>query len=147
MFFGKGSPREEHGDCEHPTNLTLCRVNYQIFAVMLLKSSDGQLLVAVDHKKLHTMASKMEFPIDWPGPHTLHRAVLPEHHLYSTNRSNRWQELNAPLSAYEAAALRMGQLRLYLKAFYCKKLYIFCKQPKKYGIKCTCLVFYMPTIL
>ena len=36
----------------------------------LLKSPNGELLVAVDHNELWTMASETVDPLDWPHPHT-----------------------------------------------------------------------------
>ena len=47
---------------------TVCGINYQILAVMLPKYPNGQLLVAVNHNQLCTMASEMVDPINWPLP-------------------------------------------------------------------------------
>ena len=54
---------------------TVHEVNYQLLAVMQLKSHNVQLPVVVDHSQLHTMASETVDLTDWPLPPTLYRAV------------------------------------------------------------------------
>ena len=47
----------------------------------LRKKPNGDLLVAIDHNQLRTMASETLDPIEWSQPPTLHRAVPPEIHV------------------------------------------------------------------
>ena len=47
----------------------------------ILKLPDGELIVAVDHNKLRTMASETVDPIDWLQPHPHGQAVPPEPHV------------------------------------------------------------------
>ena len=44
---------------------TVCKVNYQLLAVMLQKKPYVQLPVPVDYSQLMTMASEMVDEIDW----------------------------------------------------------------------------------
>ena len=60
-------------------------------AVKLLKQTNCQLRVAVDHSQLRTMASEMVDPIDWPLPPTLYSAVPPERHLLGANADHKSQ--------------------------------------------------------
>ena len=54
---------------------------------------NGQLLVAVNHNKLRTMASEMVDPIDWSHPPTWW-AVPPELHvLHGVNAAYKSQDL------------------------------------------------------
>ena len=55
---GQESPKGE-------STITLCGVNYQLLEVMLLKQPNGQILVAVDHNQLRTMASETVNAIEW----------------------------------------------------------------------------------
>ena len=45
-----------------------CGVNYQLLAVMLLKSPNGRLLVTVEKSQLRSMASETVDPIAWKLP-------------------------------------------------------------------------------
>ena len=53
----------------------------------VLKQPNGELLVAVNHNRLRTMASKTEDPIYWSHPPPSW-AVPPECHVHSINRCN-----------------------------------------------------------
>ena len=59
VFYGQKPPIGESTTPE-------CEVNYQLLAVIY-----GELLVAVDHNQLRTMASEMVHPIDRSHPPTL----------------------------------------------------------------------------
>ena len=88
--------------CQEPhsgeSTTTECVVNYQLLAVMLLKLSNGELPVVVDHSQIRTMASRTEDAIDWPLPPTIHRAVLSELHvLHGGNAGYKSQDLLQPL--------------------------------------------------
>ena len=61
VFYGQEPPSGE-------STTTECGVNYQLLAV-LLKLSNGELLVAVNHNQLRTMASETVDPIDWSHPY------------------------------------------------------------------------------
>ena len=60
---------------ENQSITTVCGVNYQLLSVSVLKSSDGQLLVAVDPSQLRTMAPETLDLIHWPVPYTLYSSV------------------------------------------------------------------------
>ena len=62
---------------------TVCGVNYQLLAVMLLKQANGQL-VAVDQRQLQTMRSETVDQINSPLPLAIYKSVSPEGHLRST---------------------------------------------------------------
>ena len=53
----------------------------------VLKQSNGELLVAVNHNQLWTMASETVDPIDWSHPQPSW-AVPPERHVHSINQCN-----------------------------------------------------------
>ena len=53
----------------------------------VLKQPNVELLVAVNHNQLRTMASKMVDPIDWSHPPPSW-AVPPERHMHSINQCN-----------------------------------------------------------
>ena len=53
----------------------------------VLKQPNGELLVAVNHKQLRTMASETVDPIDWSHP-PRSWAVPPERHVRSVNQCN-----------------------------------------------------------
>ena len=53
----------------------------------VLKQPNGEILVAVNHNQLRTMASETVDPIDWSHPPPSW-AVLPERHVHSINRCN-----------------------------------------------------------
>ena len=87
VFYGQVPSRGE-------SDTTDCVVNYQLLAVILLELPNNELPVAVDHRKLRTMASETVDPIDWMFPSTLHRAVPHELHvLNSVNAGYKSQDL------------------------------------------------------
>ena len=53
----------------------------------VLKKPNEELLVAVNHNQLRTMASETVDPIDWSHPPPSW-AVLPERHVYGINECN-----------------------------------------------------------
>ena len=53
----------------------------------ILKQPNGELIVAVDHKQLRTMASETVDPIDWSHPPPSW-VVLPELLVHSINQCN-----------------------------------------------------------
>ena len=55
--------------------------------INVLKQPNWELLVAVNHKKLRTMASETVDPIDWSHP-TPSWAVPPERHVHNINQCN-----------------------------------------------------------
>ena len=63
---------------------TECGVNYQLLAV-IIEQPNGELIVAVYHNQLRTMASETVGPIDWwhPPPSC---AVSPERLVHSINQ-------------------------------------------------------------
>ena len=64
----------------------ICGVNYQLLALIVYWSSpNAELLVAVDHSQLWTMASLPVDPIDWSHPPPASE-VPPERLVHSTNR-------------------------------------------------------------
>ena len=78
VFYGQEPPSGE-------STTTECGVNYQLPAGMLLKQPNWELLVAVDHNLLGTMASETVDPIDWSHPPPSW-AVPPERRVHSINR-------------------------------------------------------------
>ena len=81
VFYGQEPPS---GD----STATECGVNYQLLAVIYW-STHGELLVAVEHNQLRTMASETVDPINWllPPPSW---AVPPERLVHSINRCSAW---------------------------------------------------------
>ena len=62
VFYGQEASRGESAT-------TVCGVNYQLLAVMLLKYPNEQLLVPVDHSTSYRQwRQKKVDPIDWPLP-------------------------------------------------------------------------------
>ena len=65
---------------------TLCWVNYQLLAEMLLRWPNGQLTVVVDHNQLRTVASETVDPIDWRLPLPFTGQYLPKRQMCDTNQ-------------------------------------------------------------
>ena len=65
VFYGQEPPSGK-------STTTECGFNYQLLAVIYRSSEMRELLVAVDHNELRTIASEMVDPIDWlhPPPYT-----------------------------------------------------------------------------
>ena len=61
--------------CSGESASTVMKVNYQLLAVILLKQPNWQLLVAVDHNQLRTMAPETIQPIDCGYPFSDIRTV------------------------------------------------------------------------
>ena len=73
---------------------TECGVNYQLLAVMLLKQSNGEFMVAVNHNQLRTMASETVDLIDWSYPPPSW-AVPPERLVHIRNHWSNVQPQHA----------------------------------------------------
>ena len=72
VFYGQEPPSGE-------STTTESGVNYQLLAV-ITEVAQWELLVAVDHNQLRTMASETVDPINWSHP-SPSWAVPPERHL------------------------------------------------------------------
>ena len=64
VFYGQQPPSGE-------STTTECGVNHHLLAVITKVAKYGEVLVAVDHNQLRTMASETVDPIDWSHPHPL----------------------------------------------------------------------------
>ena len=73
VFYGQEPPSGE-------STTTECGVNYNV-----LKQPNGELLIAVNHNQLRTMASETVDPIDWSQPPPLW-AVPPERLAHIINQ-------------------------------------------------------------
>ena len=76
----------------------------------VLKQPNGELLVAVNHNQLRTMASETVDPIDW-SHHPPSWAVPLERHVHSINQCNL-AGLERATAACEATTLPMRPLRV-----------------------------------
>ena len=80
VFYGQEPPSGE-------STTTECGVNYRLLCSNVLKQPNGELLVAVNHNQLRTMASEAVDPIVWTHPPPSW-AVPPERHVQSINQCN-----------------------------------------------------------
>ena len=90
---------------------------------MLLKQLNGELLVAVDHSQLWTMASQTVDQIDWPLSPTLHRAVPHELHVvHGAYAGYKSPDLLQPVRIEHATFGMPGQRTAYAATLGTKKM-------------------------
>ena len=80
VFYGQEPPRGK-------STTTECWVQLSTTCSYVLKQPNGELLVAVNHNQLRTVASETVDPIDWSHPPPSW-TVPPERHVQSSNQCN-----------------------------------------------------------